>query len=122
MVGGGEDDLITFDIEVDFSNCPDANVIVWDSPDTDRVLTSNNPTTELKVQRGAVIAVASTNLIAYATTEENAFFDVAGVKGDYEHTYDSAEYAPLSMWTYLVAAGTGSNNNFAYLVLSMREG
>lgn len=81
VVGGGEDDLITFDIEVDFSNCPDANVIVWDSPDTDRVLTSNNPTTELKVQRGAVIAVASTNLIAYATTEENAFFDVAGVKG-----------------------------------------
>lgn len=122
VVGGGEDDLITFDIEVDFSNCPDADVTVWDSPDTDHILTSNNPATELKAQRGAVIAVTSSNLIAYATTEENAFFDVAGVKGDYEHTYDSAEYAPLSMWTYLVAAGTGSNDNFAHLVLSMREG
>lgn len=122
VVGGGEDDLITFNIEVDFSNCPDADVIVWDSPDTDHALTSNNPAMELKVQRGAVIAVTSSNLIASATTEENAFFDVAGVKGDYEHTYDSAEYAPLSMWTYLVAAGTGGNDNFAYLVLSMREG
>lgn len=114
--------MITFDIEVDFSNCPDADVTVWDSPDTDHILTSNNLATELKVQRGAVIAVTSSNLIAYATTEENAFFDVAGVKGDYEHTYDSAEYAPLSMWTYLVAVGTGSNDNFAHLVLSMREG
>ena len=122
VVGGGEDGLITFNIEVDFSNCPDANVIVWDSPDTDHILTSNNPVMELKVQRGAVIAVTSSNLIASATTEENAFFDVAGVKGDYEHTYDSAEYAPLSMWTYLVAAGTGGNDNFAYLVLSTREG
>lgn len=122
VVGGGEDDLITFDIEVDFSNCPDADVTVWDSPDTDRILTSNNPATELKVQRGAVIAITSSNLIAYATTEENAFFDIAGVKGGYEHTYDSAEYAPLSMWTYLVAVGTGGNDNVAYLVLSMREG
>lgn len=122
VAGGGKDDLITFNIEVDFSNCPDADVIVWDSPDTDHSLTSNNPATELKVQRGAVIAVTSSNLIAYATTEENALFDVAGIKGDYEHTYDSAEYAPLSMWTYLVAAGTGGNDNVAYLVLSMREG
>lgn len=122
MVSGGEDDLITFNIEVDFSNCPDADVIVWDSSDTDHSLTSNNPAMELKVQRGTVIAVTSSYLIAYATTEENALFDVAGVKGDYEHTYDSAEYAPLSMWTYLVAVGTGGNDNFAYLVLSMREG
>lgn len=122
VVSGGEDDLITFNIEVDFSNCPDADVTVWDSPDTDHSLTSNNPAMELKVQRGTVIAVTSSYLIAYATTEENALFDVAGVKGDYEHTYDSAEYAPLSMWTYLVAVGTGGNDNFAYLVLSMREG
>lgn len=122
MVSGGEDDLITFNIEVDFSNCPDADVTVWDSPDTDHSLTSNNPAMELKVQRGTVIAVTSSYLIAYATIEENALFDVAGVKGDHEHTYDSAEYAPLSMWTYLVAVGTGGNDNFAYLVLSMREG
>lgn len=122
VVSGGEDDLITFNIEVDFSNCPDADVTVWDSPDTDHSLTSNNPAMELKVQRGTVIAVTSNYLIAYATTEENALFDVAGVKGDYEHTYNSAEYAPLSMWTYLVAVGTGGNDNFAYLVLSMREG
>lgn len=122
VAGSGGDDLITFNIEVDFSNCPDADVIVWDSLDTVHSLTSNNPATELKVQRGAVIAVTSSNLIAYATTEENALFDVAGIKGDYEHTYDSAEYAPLSMWTYLVAAGTGGNDNVAYLVLSMREG
>ena len=50
VVSGGEDDLITFNIEVDFSNCPDADVTVWDSPDTDHSLTSNNPAMELKVQ------------------------------------------------------------------------
>lgn len=122
VVSGGEDDLITFNIEVDFSNCPDADVTVWDSTDTVHSLTSNNRAMELKVQRGTVIAVTSSYLIAYATTEENALFDVAGVKGDYEHIYDSAEYAPLSKWTYLVAVGTGGNDNFAYLVLSMREG
>lgn len=120
--GGGEDDLITFDIEVDFSNCPDADVTVWESLDKYHDLTSNNRAAELKVQRGAVIAVTSSNLIAGATTEENASFDIAGVEGEYEHTYDSAEYASLSTWTYLVAVGTGGNDNFAYLVLSMREG
>lgn len=120
--GGGEDDLITFDIEVDFSNCPDAEVTVWESLDKDHNLTSNNHAVELKVQRGAVIAVTSSNLIAGATTEENASFDIAGVEGEYEHTYDSAEYASLSTWTYLVAVNTGGNDNFAYLVLSMRKG
>lgn len=120
--GGGGDDLITFDIEVDFSNCPDADVTVWESLDKYHELTSNNRAAELKVQRGAVIAVTSSNLIAGATTEENASFDIAGVEGEYEHTYDSAEYASLSMWTYLVAVDTGGNDNFAYLVLSMREG
>lgn len=120
--GGGEDDLITFDIEVDFSNCPDADVTVWESFDKYHDLTSNNRAAELKVQRGAVIAVTSSNLIAGATTEENAAFDIAGLEGEYEHTYDSAEYAPLSMWTYLVAVDTGGNDNFAYLVLSMRKG
>lgn len=120
--GGGEDDLITFDIEVDFSNCPDAEVTVWESLDKDHNLTSNNYAVELKVQRGAVIAVTSSNLIAGATTEENASFDIAGVEGEYEHTYDSAEYASLSTWTYLVAVNTGGNDNFAYLVLSMRKG
>lgn len=122
VVGGGEDDLITFNIEVDFSNCPDADVTVWDSLDTDYNLTSNNHAAELKVQRGAVIAVISSNLIDGATTEENASFDIAGVEGEYAYIYDHSSSLQLSTWTYLVAVGTGGNDNFAYLVLSMREG
>lgn len=117
-----EADLITFDIEVDFSNCPDADVTVWESLDTSHDLTADNPAAELKVQRGAIIAVSSSNLIAGATTEENASFDIAGAEGEYENLYDHSSSLRLSMWTYLVAVGTGGNDNFAYLVLSMREG
>lgn len=122
VAGGGKDDLITFNIEVDFSNCPDADVTVWESLDTSHDLTADNPVAELKVQRGAIIAVYSSNLIAGATTEENASFDIAGAEGEYENLYDHSSSLRLSMWTYLVAVGTGGNDNFAYLVLSMREG
>lgn len=122
VVGGGEDDLITFDIEVDFSNCPDADVTVWESFDTSHGLTADNSAAELKVQRGAIIAVSSSNLIAWATTEENASFDIAGAEGEYEYLYDHSSSLRLSTWTYLVAVGTGGNDNFAYLALSMREG
>lgn len=117
-----EADLITFDIEVDFSNCPDADVTVWESLDTSHDLTADNPAAELKVQSGAIIAVSSSNLIAGATTEENASFDIVGAEGEYEHLYDHSSSLRLSTWTYLVAVGADGNDNFAYLVLSMREG